>query len=398
MAVQQIPDGTWISHDGRWLWRGGQWVPMPAAEHAGIFWFISTPGWVPTLLIMGLIGLIPFVGSMNIYGYAIVTARNIRAGYRVLPPANFSYLAIGAPVLVLTFAWATIAFLVMLAVGGTVGFGTYGRSHSIPWAIALGVASGFTVFGVLNYPSLPLLVPALELSDREGWGIFKIGTLFRHATQHWRAMWYGVAIFLLWYVLYFALALVLSPVPFGSILAAVAGLPLLAPMIAVPIARFNDPPAGFGNAAANALAAGSVALWLLVLAVPWGIGVVAASYVSSHPEEIVCFFDPRCTFNITGSVEAIAHVNRDSQDPTLVKVDVTYINRSGSSAVIDPADYYARPTNGADLPPSPDCPAPAEAMVAPGERLTQRVCFRLPTADVAFEVHLPWIGWDDKTI
>jgi hypothetical protein len=359
---------------------------------------MSSPGWVPTLLIMGLIGLIPFVGSMNIYGYAIVTARNIRAGYRVLPPANFSYLALGAPVLVLTFAWATITFLVMLAVGATVGFATYGQSHSIAWAIALGVASGFTVFGVLNFPTLPLLVPALEMSDREGWGIFRIGRLIGHATQHWRATWYGVAIFVLWYLLYFALALVLSPIPFGSILAAVAGLPVLAPMIAVPIARFYDPPAGFGRGAANALAAGSLVLWLLVLAVPWGIGVIAASYVSSNPEEVACFFDPRCTFKLTDNVEAIAHVNRDSRDPTLVTVDATYINRSASPAAIDPADYYARPTNGVDLPPSADCPAPAAAVVAPGDRLTQRVCFRLPTADEGFEVHLPWIGWDDKTI
>ena len=371
---------------------------MPVTDQTGIFWFSSTPGWVRNILLMGLIGLIPFVGAMNIYGYAIVTARNLRAGYRVLPPANFSYLALGAPVLVLSFAWATITFFLMLAVGSTVGFAVYGQSHSVAWAIAIGVSSGFTVFGVLTYPTLPLFVPALEMSEREGWGIFRIGRLARHATQHWRATWYGVAIFLVWYALYFALALVLSPIPFGSILAAVAGLPVLAPMIALPIARFNDPPAGFGKGVANALAAGSLAVWLLFLAVPWGIGVVVASYLSSNPDEVVCFFDPRCTFTVTDNLEAIAHVSRDAQDQTLVKVDVTYINRSAAAASVNPADYYARPTNGVDLRPSEDCPAPSAASVAPGERLTQHVCFRLPTTNVGYEIHLPWIGWDSKTI
>jgi hypothetical protein len=398
MAVQQIPDGGWVSHDGRWLWRDGKWIPMPPAGQTGIFWFTSTPDWVRNILLMGLIGLIPFVGSMNIYGYAIVTARNLRAGHRVLPPANFSYLALGAPVFVLTFAWAVIAFFLLLTVGTTVGFAVYGQSHNVAWAIALGVASGFTVFGVLNYPALPLFVPALEMSDREGWGIFRIGRLVRNATQHWRATWYGVGILLVWYALYYALALVLSVVPFGGILAAIAGLPVLAPMVAIAISRYNDPPAGFGKGAANALAAGTVALWLLVLSVPWVTGVVVASYLTSNPEEVACFFDPRCTFNVTHNVEAIARVHRDTQDPTLVTVEVTYINRSTAPATVDPVDYYARPFNGGDLRPSADCPGPQAAVVAPGQRLTQRVCFRLPTADAGYEIHLPWIGWDSKTI
>jgi len=155
---------------------------------------------------MGLIGLVPFVGAMDIYGYAIATARNLRAGYRVLPPASFNYLGAGAPVFVLSFAWSAIAFL-----------------------------------------------------------------------------------------------------------------------------------------------------------------------------------------------EAIAHVRRDAQDRTLVIVDVTYINQSTSPANVDPADYHARTQAGLSLPVSVDCPSPAAATVAPAERLSQRACFRLPSADTVYDVHLPWIGWDDRT-
>jgi hypothetical protein len=393
MAVQQIPDGSWVSPDGRWLWRGGRWMPMPAAERTGIFWFISAPDWARTVALMGLIGLIPFVGSMNIYGYAIVTARNIRAGHRVLPPANFSYIALGAPVFVLTVAWLLVVYLAMAAVGTAVGFGTYAQSHSVAWAIGLGVASGFTALGVLNFPTLPLLVPALEMSEREGWGVFHIGRLIRHATGHWRATWYGVAIFVLWYLMYFALALVLSPIPFGSLLVAIAGFPAMALMLAIPIARFDDPPATFGKGHANALAVGLAALAILVLAVPWGIAIVAASYVSDHPDEVACFITPGCTVSTTNNLEALVTTTRSPKDPTLLTVDVTFINRSASAASIDPADYYARPTAGIDLLPSSDCSAPSAAGVDPGKRLTQHACFRLPNADVGFDVHVPWIGW-----
>jgi hypothetical protein len=398
MAVKQIPDGTWVSDDGRWMWREARWIPMPAAGQTGLFWFISTPSWAPTLLLMGLIGLIPFVGTMDIYGYAIVTARNIRAGYRVLPRANFSYIGLGAPVAVLQLAWAAIALLLTLAVGSAVGFAAYGQTHSIAWAIGLAVPTGFTVLGILNLPTVPLFVPALEMSEREGWGIFRVNRLVSHATTHWRSAWYGVAIFLLWYAIYFALALVLGIIPFGSLLAAVAGLPVLAPMIATPVARFDDPPAGFGKGAANALAAAWLAILILGVGSVWGIGLVAASYVSAHPDEVACVFDPSCTFNYSGNLEAIARVRRDTGDATLVTVDVTYINRSTVPAPVDPGDYYARTlTAGLDLPPSQDCPPPQAAAVAPGGRLSQRVCFRLPDTSVGFEVHLPWIGWDSRT-
>jgi hypothetical protein len=366
---------------------------MPAVRGTGVFWFTSTPGWVQTLLIMGLIGLIPFVGAMNVYGYAIVTARNIRAGYRVLPPANFAYIGLGAPVFVLSLAWSAITFLVALALIGTVGYAAFGQTHSLAWTIALAVATGLTMLGLANIPALPLFVPALEMSDREGWQIFKIHRLIRLATQHWRSAWYGAAIFLLWYLIYFGLTLVFSVVPFGGLLAAVAALPVLAPMIAVPVMRFYDPPAGFTTGAANALAAGWLALWIVGLALPWGIGVAAASYVSSHPEETACAFDSGCTFNNSGNLEAIARARRDALDPTLVSVEVTYINRSASHVDVAAGDYYARTSTGVDLAPSNDCPMPETATLAPGERLVQRVCFRLPAAGVTIEFHLPWIGW-----
>ena len=396
MAIQ-IPDGRWMSRDGLWLWRDGKWTPLSAIPNTGPFWFTSSPDWLQTLLLMGLIGLIPFVGAIDIYGYSIATARNLRAGYRVLPPASFNYLGAGAPVFVLSFAWSAIAFMLTVALGVAAGFAAFGKTHSIVWAIALGAASGLTAFAVLSIPTLPLLVPAREMSDREGWGVFRIGKLFRHAIHNWRATWYGVGIVLLWYAMYFTLGVVLSAIPFfGGILAAVTGMPVMAPMIAVPIARFNDPPAGFGKGAANAIAAGLLVLWVLGLGALWAVTVVGSSLINSHPTEVACAVDPGCTFKVTDNLEAIAHVRRDAQDRTLVIVDVTYINQSTSPANVDPADYYARTQAGLNLPVSVDCPSPAAATVAPGERLSQRACFRLPSADTVYDVHLPWIGWDDR--
>jgi hypothetical protein len=297
--MQQIPDGRWISQDGRWLWRDGRWAPLANVTRTGPFWFMSTPDWVLTLLLMGLIGLIPFVGSMDLYGYAIAAARNLRAGYRVLPPASFRYLGLGAPVFVLGLAWSLIVITLALVVGGALGVAAYGQTQDLIWAIALGLAAGATVSTVLSIPALTLLVPALEMADREGWAVFRIGKLVRHATHNWRATWYGVGIFLLWFAIYFGISLLLSPIPFGGLLASIAVQPLLAPMIAIPLARFNDPPAAFGNGAANALAAGLLVLTVLGLAGIWGVAVVGSSYVSNHPGEVRCAIQPGCAPQLT---------------------------------------------------------------------------------------------------
>jgi hypothetical protein len=40
---------------------------------------------------------------------------------------------------------------------------------------------------------------------------------------------------------------------------------------------------------------------------------------------------------------------------------------------------------------------PGTATVAPGGRLEQRACFRLPDAQASFDLRLPWTGWDYRT-
>lgn len=399
MALQQIPDGSWVTADGRWHWENDRWAPLPpaAAGPPGILWFTSAPHLLVTILINGLIGLIPIAGMMNLYGYSLVAARNLRAGYRVLPPANLSYLGRGAPATVLLLIWSLVAFVLGVIVGGVVGVTTYGNSHDWAWTIGLGLAAAITASGLANIANSPFLVPTLELSDRVGWGVFHIGRLFRHALAHWRSMWFGLAILALWYVVYFAMALVVSFVPLGGLLAGIVGLPVMALMIAVPLARFDEPPPAFTRGVATAIAAGWLALWVLGTGFLWTVAIVSASLISSHPDEVSCFFDSGCNFAYAGSLETITHVSRSGADPALVTVDVTFINHSGSAADVIPSEYSARTTNGRTLTPSPECTIPTPASVPSNGRLRESLCFRLPSAQTFFDVHIPWTGWDYRT-
>lgn len=397
-VIRQIPDGSWISADSHWLWRGGRWVPLPAAAWPpALFWFTSAPSWFATLLVVGLIAVIPVVGTMNLYGYAIVTSRNLRAGYRVLPPANFSFIEAGAPAALLGIAWSLATFLAFLAAGGAVGAVTYQWRHDWVWTFALGFAGAATVATAVLTVYRVLLVPALELSGREGWAIFRLGRLVRHGREHWRATWYGTGVLILWALGYAAASLVAAFVPFGSIFAAIVGVPVMAAMLAVVLARFDDPPAGFTLGWANALAAAVVGLSLLAIGLVWATSLAFASYIGGHHEEVTCLFAPGCSATYSGDLETITHVQRDPQDPALVVVQVEYINHSRSAASIDPGEYKVKTVAGELLAPSSDCLAPGSASVPLGGRLEQRACFRLPDAQADFEVRVPWTGWTSQT-
>jgi hypothetical protein len=127
------------------------------------------------------------------------------------------------------------------------------------------------------------------------------------------------------------------------------------------------------------------------------VSIAAASVISTHPAEVSCFFDSTCNFAYAGSLETITQVTRDPQDAALVRVDVSFINHSGSTVVINPANYSGRTSTGDVLVLSPECPVPEPTSVAAGGRVQQLVCFRLPRPDSFFDVHIPWTGWDYRT-
>ena len=395
--IRQLPDGSWISGDGTWLWRGGTWVLLPPVSWPpALFWFTAAPSWFSTLMIIGLIALIPIVGVMNLYGYALVTARNLRAGYRVLPRANFSFISAGAPAAVLSLVWSLITFVLFAVVAFGVGVFTYHQTQDWAWTVALAFASGFTIAMLFSTLFRVLFVPALELSGREGWAIFR-ANLYRRVRENWRATWYGNGVLLIWSAVYSAVAVIAGFVPFGSIFGSIAGLGLMAPLLAVALARFDDPPAGFTRRWANVVAAAVACLSLFAIALIWAVGLSVASYISRHPEEVGCFFVPTCNAAYSGDRETITNVQRGQKDLSLVIVDVKLINHARTSAAVDSGDYLLRTSGSGSLKPSSDCPLPGPATVPAGGRLEQRVCFRIPDPNAAFDLRLPWTGWDYRT-
>ena len=59
-------------------------------------WASRDPGWVGKLLLMGLIGLIPIVGGLQLAGWMLAALDNLRAGRQEVPPAGFRYAGRGA--------------------------------------------------------------------------------------------------------------------------------------------------------------------------------------------------------------------------------------------------------------------------------------------------------------
>jgi hypothetical protein len=111
--------GTY-SPDGRWVWDGQAWRPAPPAgmpppgglppggvppggappsagpgTRPGMFWFFRVPGWFQPYVLMGLIGLIPVVGSMVQVGWYLEARDTMRRGLWQIPPASFEYLRRG---------------------------------------------------------------------------------------------------------------------------------------------------------------------------------------------------------------------------------------------------------------------------------------------------------------
>ena len=109
-----------ISQDGRWWWDGSRWHSRLVEGPLDLFWFTSTPDWAGRILITGLIGLIPIVGSINALGWTLVATDMVRQQWKELPPANFRYLERGVAPFVVTFLYGIVVVFViaLLVVAG----------------------------------------------------------------------------------------------------------------------------------------------------------------------------------------------------------------------------------------------------------------------------------------
>jgi hypothetical protein len=107
-----------ISPDGRWWWDGSQWRSRLVDGELDLLWFTTTPDWFSRILLTGLIGLIPILGTINMYGWTLTAADMIRNRWRELPPAGFQYLERGVAPFLVGLIYGFAAFVVF---GGLIG-------------------------------------------------------------------------------------------------------------------------------------------------------------------------------------------------------------------------------------------------------------------------------------
>jgi hypothetical protein len=154
----------------------------------GFVWPVRDPGWVGTLVITGLILLVPIVGAINGIGWMLATLDRLRAGEERLAPASFGYLGRGLPLFVVQLGYGlVIAVLAGVAyVPAVVLASTQGSSKS-PSAVAivLAVLLFLVAFSVATLGSLALYfaTPAyvLETYHRGLGGGFNLAAVWRRA-------------------------------------------------------------------------------------------------------------------------------------------------------------------------------------------------------------------------
>jgi uncharacterized protein DUF4013 len=155
------------SPDGQWWWDGYQWRPVGLpAPSPGLFWFFEAPDWAGPALLMALIGLIPVVGGMVLFGWVLAIRDNLRRGLQVLPPASFSYLERGVWVVVVLLVYA-LAFLVVEAIVVGVLVGLAAANGPVALIASLAVLLGFIWLAWLVIFSF-LLAALISLTDRYG--------------------------------------------------------------------------------------------------------------------------------------------------------------------------------------------------------------------------------------
>jgi hypothetical protein len=145
-------------------------------------WASHDPSWISKLILMGLIGLIPIVGSLQQVGWMLTALDNLRAGRHEVPPADFRYASRGV--------WLFLAGLIYGLVMAVVFYGGFfaivfslvptqsaqqaGSSAGTTNPISLlffPLMLGFLGFFGLVFLAAFVLVPLIiEFTDRTGFG------------------------------------------------------------------------------------------------------------------------------------------------------------------------------------------------------------------------------------
>ena len=108
-------------------------------------WPARDPAWIRKLLVIGLLWLIPIVGTMNLLGWTLRSLDNLRAERYELPPANLSHVVRGARL-----------FLLLLGCGIAFGLLVGALSEATVHALGLAELTGLLIV------ALALLLAALQ--------------------------------------------------------------------------------------------------------------------------------------------------------------------------------------------------------------------------------------------
>lgn len=155
-----------------------------------IGWPTRDPGWIGKVIVMGLITLIPVVGSIAVLGWMLGALDNLRAGRQELPPAGFSQLGRGLNLFVVLLVYGLgigVALGICFAAGAVLA--AVGSQGSAPGALAgagaalLGLGWLVAILGVLG---IYLLLPAIVLqTERGGIGAgLRVGEIVGIARRH----------------------------------------------------------------------------------------------------------------------------------------------------------------------------------------------------------------------
>jgi len=153
----------------------------------GFAWPVRDPEWVVKLVIIGLISLIPVIGTMNGIGWMLASLDRLRSGEERLAPANFGYIGRGARVFLveLVYALAFVAVGLVFYLPGLLIAIHDGRGSGNPGVILVAILLELAAFGIVTLGSLALtfMLPSVILAtDAGGIGAgLRVGDIVRRS-------------------------------------------------------------------------------------------------------------------------------------------------------------------------------------------------------------------------
>jgi len=135
-----------------------------------ITWPFRSSEWLGHVVLMSLITLIPFVGSMALAGWVLTAADSLHAGAPTVPPAGF-YLRRGARLYFVGFVWGVVVSTLLY--GAMFGFIAVAfQPRALGGSAFLLVFSGWFAFiigvGLASHLAFLFIVPGAVEADERG--------------------------------------------------------------------------------------------------------------------------------------------------------------------------------------------------------------------------------------